>query len=174
MEVERICDRLQNLSVLYMVLVVRNPVLVVSDLLRLKRGCPAAETNKIIRFLHVASEVIILSLKRSRTTLIRLRRCTGWSTSVLFAYNKVRFLVSRPNHHINLFKPNGISHFYQSDLSISVLRVVCFFFFFHLYSTIDRIFYKQTVETLIRRRGLRHLIWVCTVCLQCMSNKKDA
>ena len=36
---------------------------------------------------------------------------------------------------------------------------------FPLYSNSNRIFYEQTVETLIRRRILRRLIWVCAVCL---------
>ena len=36
---------------------------------------------------------------------------------------------------------------------------------FHFYSNLNRIFCKHTVETLIRRRILRHLIWICTVCL---------
>ena len=63
----------------------------------------------------------------------------------------------------NPFKPNGISHCYQMDQSISVLRHVgCFF---HFYSNFDRIFFKQTLEALIRRRVQRRLIWVCTVCL---------
>ena len=30
----------------------------------------------------------------------------------------------------------------------------------------DSTFCKQTVETLIRRRVLRRLVWVCTVCLR--------
>ena len=36
---------------------------------------------------------------------------------------------------------------------------------FHFYSNFDRTFCEQTVETLIRRRGLRRLIWVYNVCL---------
>ena len=36
---------------------------------------------------------------------------------------------------------------------------------FHFYSNFDRTFCKQTVEILIRRRFLRRLVWVCTVCL---------
>ena len=36
---------------------------------------------------------------------------------------------------------------------------------FPFYSNFGTIFCKQTVETLIRRRVLRRLIWVCTVCL---------
>ena len=35
---------------------------------------------------------------------------------------------------------------------------------FHFYSNFNRPFSKQTVETLIRRRVLRRLIWFCTVC----------
>ena len=36
---------------------------------------------------------------------------------------------------------------------------------FHFYLKVHRIFCKQTVETLIRRRVLRRLIRVCAVCL---------
>ena len=36
---------------------------------------------------------------------------------------------------------------------------------FHFYSNLDRTVCKQTVETLIRRRIVWRLIWVCTVCL---------
>ena len=36
---------------------------------------------------------------------------------------------------------------------------------FHFYSILNRSSCKQTVKTLIRRRVLRRLIWVCTVCL---------
>ena len=35
----------------------------------------------------------------------------------------------------------------------------------HFHSNLNRIFCKQTVETVIRRRGLRRQICVCTVCL---------
>ena len=35
---------------------------------------------------------------------------------------------------------------------------------FHFYSNFKRNFCEQTVENLIRRRILRRLIWVCTVC----------
>ena len=40
----------------------------------------------------------------------------------------------------------------------------CVLYFF--YSDYDRTFCKVTVETLIRRRVLRHLVWVCTICLR--------
>ena len=42
---------------------------------------------------------------------------------------------------------------------------------FHIYSKVHLIFCKQTVKTLIRRRFIRQLIWVCTVCL--CPTKKD-
>ena len=51
----------------------------------------------------------------------------------------------------NPLKPNGISQSYQLNQSISVLRVVGWYFF-HFYSNFKRIFCKQIVETLIRRR----------------------
>ena len=61
----------------------------------------------------------------------------------------------------NLFMPNGISHRYRLEQSISVLRVAGWYF--HLYSNFNRTPCKQSVENLIRRRVLC-LIWVCTVC----------
>ena len=61
--------------------------------------------------------------------------------------------------------PNGISHCYQLDESISVLRVGGWIFF-HFYSNLGRTICKQTVETLIRRRVLWRLVCVCTVCLR--------
>ena len=65
--------------------------------------------------------------------------------------------------HFNPFKTNGLAYPYQLDHSISVSMVVgCYF---HFYPNFDRIFSKQTEETLIRRRVLRRLISVCTVCL---------
>ena len=36
---------------------------------------------------------------------------------------------------------------------------------FYFYSNFNGIFCKQIVETLVRRRVLWRLIWVCTVCL---------
>ena len=67
----------------------------------------------------------------------------------------------------NPFMPNGISHCYLLDQSFSVLRVVGWIFF-HFYSNLDRIIWKQTLETRIRvdrRCILRSLVWVCTVCI---------
>ena len=55
---------------------------------------------------------------------------------------------------INPFKQNEISHSYQLDQSISVLRDVELYF----YSNSNRIFCKQTAETLIICHILRRLI----------------
>ena len=58
---------------------------------------------------------------------------------------------------INPFMPNEISHRYQSEQYISVLRDVGVGGgdIFYIYSNFDRIFCKQTVET---------LVWVCNFC----------
>ena len=60
---------------------------------------------------------------------------------------------------IILFRPNGISHSYQLDQSISILRVVGCYFFFNFNRTIC----KQALETLIRHHILWYLIWSCTL-----------
>ena len=44
--------------------------------------------------------------------------------------------------------------------NLGVFRVL-----FHFYSISNRNSCKQTMQTLVRRRILRRLIWVCTVCL---------
>ena len=36
---------------------------------------------------------------------------------------------------------------------------------FHFHSIFNRTVCQQTVQTLIRRRVLRRLVWVCTICL---------
>ena len=41
----------------------------------------------------------------------------------------------------------------------------CWVGFFSFYSIFIRTFCKQRVENLIRRRVVRRLIWVCTVCI---------
>ena len=60
--------------------------------------------------------------------------------------------------------PNGISHYYPLDQSISVLRVIRWNFF-NFYSNFNRTFCEQIVEALIRCCVLRRLIWFCSVCL---------
>ena len=64
---------------------------------------------------------------------------------------------------LNPFKPNGVSHCYQLEQSIFVSIDVGWYFSF--YSNFNRTFCKQTVETLIRRRVLWRLVWICIVCL---------
>ena len=73
------------------------------------------------------------------------------------------------NKAFNPFMPNGISHRYQLLHSISVLRDVRWYF--HLYSSFNTKLCKQTGETLIRRRILWHLIWICTIYL-CPAERK--
>ena len=63
----------------------------------------------------------------------------------------------------NPFMWNGISHCYQLNQSISILRNVGWYF--SLPSYFGRPFCKQTVNTLIRHCVLRRLVWACTVCL---------
>ena len=62
-----------------------------------------------------------------------------------------------------IFMPNGISHCYQLDQSISALRAVGWYFFY-FYPNFKRNFCRQTVENLIRHCILRRLIWFCNVC----------
>ena len=54
---------------------------------------------------------------------------------------------------INPIKPNENSQSFQLDQSISVLRVVEWYF--HCYSNFNRTLCKQTVDTLIRHHVLR-------------------
>ena len=63
----------------------------------------------------------------------------------------------------NPFMQNGISHCYQLEQSISVLRMVGGIF--HFYSYFNRKVCKQKVETVIRRPILWHLICFCTICI---------
>ena len=66
-------------------LITRKPVFGISDKVRFKSACSAAETNTIIEISLVASLDVILSKKRKTKALIRLRRWAGWSAPVLFA-----------------------------------------------------------------------------------------
>ena len=61
---------------------------------------------------------------------------------------------------LNPFMPNVFSHPYQLDESIYNFR-----FLGGIISNFKRNFCKQTVESLIRRRVLRRLVWFCTVFL---------
>ena len=65
--------------------------------------------------------------------------------------------------------PNGISLSYQLDQSILKGCLVLFFIFIQILKETSVL---QTVQNLIRRRVLRRLISICTVCQ--LSHKKDA
>ena len=67
-----------------------------------------------------------------------------------------------PSMHLNPFMPNGFFHLYQLDQSIPFKGF--FGGIFHFNSIFHRAFCKLTVKP-IRRRALRRLIWICTVCL---------
>ena len=82
-------------------------------------------------------------------------KCNSLSISV-----KLIYLVE-----LNTFKPNGISHSYQIDWPIFILRVVAWYFSFFFYSNFNRTSYAETVETLIRDLG--------PYCFP-LSHKKDA
>ena len=81
----------------YMGLIVRKPVLGVSDKVRFKPACSAVETRKKIEISLIASLDMKLSNKRIAKVLIRLHGCAGWSATLLFANPlKTGFLVSQP------------------------------------------------------------------------------
>ena len=68
-------------------------------------------------------------------------------------------------------KSTGLTHICLVDFSIlinwtSPFPILAVFGVrFHFHSILNRYSCQQTVKTLIRRRVLRRLIWVCTVCL---------
>ena len=70
---------------------------------------------------------------------------------------------SEINGMMSPLKPNGLSNPYPSGRVYVKFRAVGWYFSF--YSNFNRTFCLQKVNTLIRRRVLRRLIWVCTVCL---------
>ena len=74
----------------------------------------------------------------------------------------------RPVHNL---MPNGICHRYQLEQSKSVFKG-CWVFLLNIlfFQNLKITFSKQTVETLIRRRVLRRLVWVRSVCL-CPTNR---
>ena len=73
---------------IYMSHVVRKPV---CDQVRLKPACSATESSYGLKMLDITSRGIILSRQWTIKVLIRLRRCTGWSAPLLFAYGINRF-----------------------------------------------------------------------------------
>ena len=140
----------------------------------------------------------VMSLNKTLYPLDKCPKLLGYksSTRTKKLFNRQQRIII-VHYAFNPFKLNGISHSYQVDQSISILRIVGWYFSFYsklthlcqmilptiisrtcpfpILGVLDGIvhfcpnfnvtFCKQTVETLIRRRILGCLIWVCTVCL---------
>ena len=68
----------------------------VSDQVRLKLACSATEASLCLEISAIDSRDIILSKQQTTKALIRLRRCTGWSAPLLFAYD-IRHIFSWPS-----------------------------------------------------------------------------
>ena len=85
--------------------------------------------------------------------------CIKDSNQPAYPRSLIRVIVFR----INPFKPSGLFYLIPLDRSISNIRHVFFYYDHVLYKYLNLM---QTVWTLIRRRVLRRLIWVSTVC-QC-------
>ena len=116
---------------------------------------------RLMRIRAVCSEswmgaLWVTKFRRKTKTLVKLCIwiCAVWRTRQLAPYVGCEF--------INPFMPNGISNPYHLGQSISDLRVAGWYF--SLYSNFNRTFCKQKVESLIRRRVLRRLLWFCTAC----------
>ena len=112
------------------------------------------------RFVHLSKK------KRSEAKL--LEPCLTEFPSKCAALTSDGSFISRRGNVINPNMPSELVHPYQLDEFISSLRGVwCtffrFIFFFFFFCSKNSC--QQTVETQIRRRVLRRLIWVCTVCL---------
>ena len=75
----------------YMGLVTTKSVFGVSDKGNFKSVCSATEASKKVEFSPVASLDMKLSKKVITKALISLRRCAGWSATVMFANPKDRF-----------------------------------------------------------------------------------
>ena len=78
--------------------VTRKPVLGVSDNLNFKPVSSATETSQKSEIAIEASLGMIVSNTRITKTLIRLRRCAGWSAPLLFANHRRQVFLRRgPN-----------------------------------------------------------------------------
>ena len=58
----------------------------VSEQVRHKPACSVTQASQRLEILDIETRCIILSKQRTTKTLIRLRRCAGWSVSLLFTY----------------------------------------------------------------------------------------
>ena len=96
---------------------------------------------------------------------------SGWNYECIWRIRQtIRSLVTLDTsaRSFNPLMLNGFSHLYRLDEFISNFKVDGWSF----YSNCSRTPCKQTLATLIRRWVLRHLIWVCTICI--CPIKKDA
>ena len=71
----------------------------VSNQVRLKLSCSAAEASNRLEILVTETRDITLSRHRTTKMLVRLRGCAGWSAPFLFAYD-IRHLFSWPGSHV--------------------------------------------------------------------------
>ena len=87
---------------------------------------------------------------------------TLWVNTVKSAYSKVLLICHNSNYHIcsNPLMTEWTPHTIYWKIIISSMSGYVIYVFLE-----KKMADLQTVETLIRRHVLRHLIWVCTVCL---------
>ena len=81
--IPKVSSRFYNMSH-----VMRKPVLGVCDQGKLKLACAATEANKRLEISNIETKGNVLFGQWITKTLIRLRKCAGWSVSLLFAYGK--------------------------------------------------------------------------------------
>ena len=90
-----------------------------------------------------------------------------WSSSLLCTHVYSNMFIRTTNA---LERDCEITHLSRMKSAISNSRTSPYIILgllggiFHFYSNLDRTICKQTVESLIRRRVLRRLFLVCTVC----------
>ena len=127
--------------------------------------CKSLECSMTVKLL-IEHNLEFLSLKggctgSSESIHVKMLHC--WKSSSFGPPHEILVLITHVQKlHFNPFILNVFSHPYQLDKSVSVLRVVGWYFSF--YSNFKGNFCKQTVKILIRRHILQCLIWFCTVC----------
>ena len=89
-------------------------------------------------------------------------------TKNLFYWPTLRHLVLLLTNLSQIYLPTSI----RRTSPFHILEVLAgIFFIFHFYSSFNRTFCKQIVKTLIRRRVLWRLVWICAVYL-CPTKRK--
>ena len=120
--------------------------------------CPeSALSAYICWFRRATSEDSDQSVRMSRLTLVFTRIGFCHIMAQIWCVAIVKVVLISP------FKPNVLSYLVRCTSLFQILGV--FGDSFRFYSNSNRTLCEQTVETLIRRRVLRRLIWVCAVCL---------